>query len=249
MNTDLQIITASQNPDLVGRATSHIDENWPEFMLHDPVAGNFTRCYRDLPQYQFILYDKTAGQAAAIGNSIPLSWDGKSQDLPEEGWDWAMTQGINDLTNGTKTNTLSALQVVVFNNYRGQGISTLAVDYMRKIARDQGFNRLIAPVRPSQSEVLDKMTFEEYVNLKNKKGLPADPWLRVHCRLGGEIIKICHNSMKINGTVAQWEEWVKRDFPESGNYKIQHALNEIYIDLEKDRGTYIEPNVWVVHSL
>lgn len=249
MKTDFTIITAQQDFDLLKIARSHINENWPEFMLNDPVANNFPTCYEKLPQFQFVLFDESAGKVAAIGNSIPLSWNDDSENLPEEGWDWAMTQGIADLGKGTVTKTLSALQVVVFKDYRGQGISTLAVEYMRTLARKNGFARLIAPVRPSGCDLSQYKSFEDYVYLKKDDGWPLDPWLRVHCRLGGKIIKICHRSMKITAPVADWERWGGMSCQRSGDYTINHALNTIHIDLDKNIGTYLEPNVWVVHSL
>lgn len=83
----------------------------------------------------------------------------------------------------------------------------------------------------------------------NEKGLPLDPWLRVHARLGGRILKPCHESKTIRGTRAEWEEWIKIKFPENGEYVILEALSPIQINVEKDEGIYIEPNVWMVHDL
>ncbi len=36
-------------------------------------------------------------------------------------------------------------------------------------------------------------------------------------------------------------------FPDSGPYVIAGALEPIMIDREADVGTYVEPNVWMVH--
>jgi hypothetical protein len=38
-------------------------------------------------------------------------------------------------------------------------------------------------------------------------------------------------------------------FPQSGLYIIPGALVSIEMDVEKDEGVYIEPNVWMVHPL
>jgi hypothetical protein len=37
--------------------------------------------------------------------------------------------------------------------------------------------------------------------------------------------------------------------PESGSYVIPGALNTITIDIGKNIGIYIEPNVWVLHEI
>jgi 2-iminobutanoate/2-iminopropanoate deaminase len=47
----------------------------------------------------------------------------------------------------------------------------------------------------------------------------------------------------------EWESWTKMRFPESGSYVVPGALEPISINCERDEGIYIEPNVWVRHSL
>ena len=37
--------------------------------------------------------------------------------------------------------------------------------------------------------------------------------------------------------------------PESGEYVVPGALELVTIDRNVDRGTYVEPNVWMVHPL
>jgi hypothetical protein len=55
--------------------------------------------------------------------------------------------------------------------------------------------------------------------------------------------------MKISGTVTTWEAWTEMKFPQSGEYIIPGALNPVTFDIEKDEGVYIEPNVWMHHSI
>jgi hypothetical protein len=55
--------------------------------------------------------------------------------------------------------------------------------------------------------------------------------------------------MTIPGTIAQWEAWTGMRFFESGEYIIPGALEPVQIEIEKDLGTYIEPNVWVLHEV
>jgi hypothetical protein len=38
-------------------------------------------------------------------------------------------------------------------------------------------------------------------------------------------------------------------FPESGQYVVEGALVPVEIDRERDRGLYVEPNVWMLHSV
>ena len=55
--------------------------------------------------------------------------------------------------------------------------------------------------------------------------------------------------MKITGTVQDWEEWTNLKFFQSGRYVVNGALKPIRVNIDKDIGEYVEPNIWVVHSL
>jgi hypothetical protein len=49
--------------------------------------------------------------------------------------------------------------------------------------------------------------------------------------------------------VADWESWTGIEFPETGIYVVAEALVPVEVDREKDLGTYVEPNVWMRHTL
>ena len=55
--------------------------------------------------------------------------------------------------------------------------------------------------------------------------------------------------MRIPGTIGQWKEWTNLEFPGTGTYVIHGALNPISIDIERDTGLYIEPNIWILHEV
>ena len=60
---------------------------------------------------------------------------------------------------------------------------------------------------------------ERYAAWRREDGLLFDPWLRVHERLGAEVIGTAPEAMRIPGTVAEWEEWAGMAFPESGQLR------------------------------
>ncbi len=158
-----------------------------------------------------------------------------------------MINGVDSHRRGCRPNLLCALQVVVFSEYRGRGISKVAVEAMRAIGRSRGLADMIAPVRPSRKHEFPRVPISEYIKRTDSAGRPFDPWLRVHSDLGAKIVKPCPTAMRITGTVAQWEEWTGIQFPGSGDYIIPGALVPVIIDCESDRGDYIEPNVWMHH--
>ena len=55
--------------------------------------------------------------------------------------------------------------------------------------------------------------------------------------------------MVITGTVSEWEGWTGMRLPESGDYVVPGALVPVAIDVERDVGTYTEPNVWMSHPV
>jgi hypothetical protein len=61
---------------------------------------------------------------------------------------------------------------------------------MRQNARALGFRDLYAPVRPTQKAQQPLLSMTEYAALRRPDGLPQDPWLRTHFRIGGTAVKI-----------------------------------------------------------
>ena len=186
---------------------------------------------------------------AAMGNSLPFHRDKELSELPEVGWDWVFLQAIADHKNGVKPNIEFAIQIAIHPDYQSQGLSMQMVEAMRAIGKSKGFKNLVAPVRPNQKSQYPLIRIDDYITWKNDDGLPFDAWLRVHARAGARIIKPCHEAMTIRGTRADWEEWAKLKFPQSGEYIIPGALNPMAMDVEKDEGVYVEPNVWLVHEI
>ncbi|MCD6180918.1 MAG: GNAT family N-acetyltransferase [Candidatus Cloacimonetes bacterium] len=221
---------------------------WPEFMFHDLVSNaNWLKLFELFPEVQFSLMAND--EIIGVANCLPYFWDKSFEELPERGWDWVLEKGINDKLNNIKANTLNGLQIAVNKEHQGKGISSVIVKEMISIARDNGFKYVTIPVRPSLKSKYPLIPIDNYIKWERKDGLPFDPWLRVHVRLGGKIIKPCHKAMYIPGTIAEWEEWTKMKFFETGDYVIQGALKPVKINLEKDIGEYIEPNVWVLHEV
>ncbi len=246
----LVTVTAEDRDDLRAIADDITIPSWPEFMLNDAVANTYWyRLYETFPEYQFVLMNPHDSKIPMAANSVPLAWDGPPEELPDEGWDWALAQAFEDYDRKRKPTVLCALQIVIRKEDRRQGLSAAAVNAMKEIARRQGLSRMIAPVRPNLKSLYPLTPMEHYIKWLGDDDLPFDNWLRVHARLGARIIKVCPQAMHISGTVADWEKWAGLRFPESGIYVVPGALTPVEINLENDRGVYIEPNVWMLHRL
>jgi hypothetical protein len=97
-------------------------------------------------------------------------------------------------------------------------VSAAAVRAMADIARRQGLDALIAPVRPSWKERYPLVPIERYACWRRPDGRLFDPWMRVHERLGAAVLKPEPRSLRITGITAEWESWTGMAFPDSGDY-------------------------------
>jgi GNAT superfamily N-acetyltransferase len=251
MNTArFKIISPQDHSDYRDMAGDIAVASWPEFMMHDPIADeNWHELFDRFEDYQFAMLDTESNRMAAMGNSVPFHWGQPIEELPEGGWDWVFLKAIEDHNSVTAPNIHSAIQIAIHPNYQGQGLSTHMVKVMKAIGRSKGFKQLIAPVRPNQKSAYPLIRIDDYIKWTTEEGMPFDAWLRVHARVGGRIIKPCHEAMTIRGTRAEWESWTGMKFMQSGEHFVPGALNPMTMNLETDEGIYIEPNVWMAHTL
>lgn len=239
----LRLVTHAEQPEIVER--EEIWRTWPAFMHHEPVARDrWGALYERFPAFQLFAVDDETGVILAKANAIPAPLD--VDRLPDGGWAEALRAGVDDPAPPT---VVSALQIALDPEHRGRGLSAVILDEMRRIALEHGFRDLVAPVRPNWKSRYPLTPMERYVRWTTTEGLPFDPWLRVHARAGAETVGVCARSMTIPGTVAEWEEWAQMRFPESGEYIVPGALSPVTVDLEADRGIYVEANVWMRHRL
>ena len=207
---------------------------WPEIVFHDAISNaNWGRLYGERPEFQFALVED--GEVRAEGNSIPVT------GMPET-WREALGTGFD----AAKPDRLCALAILVDPDHQRRGLSRLMLEHMRGLGRERGWE-LVAPVRPSLKHLYPLTPIERYAEWRREDGLPYDPWLRTHERVGAEILDPAPRSMTITGSRKQWEEWTGLQFPEDGDYVVPGAL--VPVCFENGQGTYVEPNVWMRHPL
>jgi GNAT superfamily N-acetyltransferase len=242
----VRLLTWAERPDLAERGPAS-ELVWPEYNLHgDVFADWWGPLLRELPEYQFALYDDAADAVLAEGHTGPLAWDGDPGALPD-GIDEALRQVVAGRRDGRPVDTLCAMAAEVSPTARRRGLAAELLQGMRDLAGRHALRRLIAPVRPSWKERYPLAPIERYITWRRDDGHLLDPWMRLHERLGASVAAALPNSMRITGTVAEWEAWTGLPFPESGAYVFPHGLAPVAIDREADTGTYFEPNVWMIH--
>ena len=239
----MDIATAAERPDLLEPSWERTRDVFPEYNNHGDVLNVYwPRLTEELPGFQFTLVGDDDGEILARVRSIPVRWDGTVDDLPA-GIDGAIARGFDE----GGANVLCALVIMVPRDVQGRGVSSLALQAMADLARRHGLGSLIAPVRPSWKERYPLVPIERYAAWTRADGLPFDPWLRVHSRLGAELLEVCPASMTVEGSSGEWEEWTGMAFPEDGEYVVPGAL--VPVGVRGQRGLYVEPNVWMRHRV
>jgi GNAT superfamily N-acetyltransferase len=248
---NLEILSLRERPDLIPLVFSEdLQAVWPEFMRHDAAAKLYfgRSIFSDYLDYAFAgLVD---GEVVGRAFSVPFAFkvEGRTE-LPDGGWDQVIRWAHEDRIVGRAPTTMSALEIAFVPKARGAGNSLAMLNAFKACAKKMGFAELFAPVRPSEKHLRPRTPMREYIGLERVDGLPMDAWLRTHSRIGGKIMKIAPYSMTIIGTIAEWSRWTGAAFESSGETEVEGALVPVLVSLEQDYGVYVEPNVWVRHTL
>jgi GNAT superfamily N-acetyltransferase len=241
----LRIVPWAERPELDERWGEITRSAWPEFMHHDEVCNaHWESLFDRYGELQLLLLD--GDEVAGVANAIPLRWDGSVEDLPG-GVDGLLLRAQDERRRGLPPTAVSALLAVVSPESRGRGLSRMLLEGMRAAGAAQGLRPLLAPVRPTSKARYPLTPMERYCRWRREDGLLFDPWLRVHERPGAHVVGVAESSMRVRGSVTDWEGWAGMPFPESGDYVVPGALVPVRIDRERDEGLYVEPNVWMVH--
>jgi len=244
----LTFVNLAERPELVD-ALWGLPGTWPTFMRQDPVSNPlFGRLPDVFAEHQLLALDE---EGAVVGklHAAPFAWTGSDDDLPARGLDAIMQRAFAEREAGRAPTAVSLLEARVVPAHRGAGLSYRLLEAGRANVARLGLRDVVAPVRPTGKSAEPHTPMAEYAARVRDDGLPADPWLRVHARLGARIVKVCPLSMLIPGTVAQWHEWTGLELASSGPHEVPDALAPVHVSIEHDHGLYAEPNVWMHHPL
>jgi GNAT superfamily N-acetyltransferase len=238
----MKLVSHAERSDLVQRR-GELGAAWDEFMYHDAVANRlWDRQYEDFPDLQLYLVDEE-DRFLAESNAVPVPF-GPDQ-LPDDGWDAALGEAFD----GVPAACISAIAITIGVEQRGRGLSRTMLEGMRAAAAARGLSDLVAPVRPSLKHRYPLVPVDRYVEWRRSDGKLLDPWLRTHESAGAQLVRVAPRSMRISGSVADWEQWTKMAFPDTGAYVVPGALVPVDIDRGRDEGVYVEPNVWMHHRV
>lgn len=242
--------TLRDRPELEPEFERLAEEGWPRFMRQRDELGcgrYWPALFTEFADWQLAVCGQF-GRVVAVGHAIPFVWDGQADALPPS-IAGIMENAAHARAHGRPPTALSALAVLVDRRHRGEGLSRAVLTAMAQLAQGKGLEAFVAPVRPTLKASYPLAGMGQYVKWTDGEGLPFDPWVRTHAKLGAEIVGVLPRAMVIVGTVGAWEEWTAMRFPDSGTYVVPGALQPVTIDRDRDEGRYEDPNVWMRHPM
>ncbi|MGZ4471039.1 MAG: hypothetical protein ACXVW2_01030 [Nocardioidaceae bacterium] len=245
MTDALTLVSTTERADLDAQAATAFAGHWPEFIFHDQDVKQFMdRRARYFADWDFYALDGDALVGACYG--VPLRWDTTVADLPA-GYTDALGRSVLEHEAGTAPDTLVVMGAMVHREQTGRGRAGQIIGALRRTALDRGLRSVVAPVRPTLKHRYPTVDIATYAGWTRADGLPLDPWLRTHARLGATVLAPAPRSQTMTGTVAEWESWTAMAFPDSGAYVIPEGLALLHVDRDADTGVYHDPNVWMRH--
>jgi len=241
----MQVVVSNERHDLEDQARQAFRVRWPEFIFHDPVADAYVeRVGEYFASWDLWLVDED--RVVAGGWGVPMRWDGTVADLPD-GYDGALIRSVEGHESGEQPDTLCIMAAAVAADAGRKGLAGEALTALRERAASAGLGKVICPVRPTLKSSYPLVSMERFAVWRRADGESLDLWIRTHERLGASILGPASRSMVITGTVAELEQWAAMAFPETGSYVVPDALSLVEVDRERDRGTYVEENLWMRH--
>jgi GNAT superfamily N-acetyltransferase len=248
MSGTLVIRSRADSPEVKKAALSIEQAAWNELGYLNYTKAHY-EYYADLldayPEYQLCLVDEDTGYPVAVANSVPFACSDQDK-LPPEGWDWVVESAAR--SRGARLNMLGALAISVPEVHRSKGYARLMIRSLIDLSEAKGLRGLVAPVRPSAKVEHPWVPIMDYIGWTDQRGRVYDPWLRSHLSAGGKLIGPCERSMVVHEHIACWENWSKQRFERSGAYTLEGALVAVQINVDRQTGTYEEPNVWVAYA-
>jgi GNAT superfamily N-acetyltransferase len=244
---DLRLVTLAERPDLTDEIGALLSSRWPMYMLagqpgHDEDLDALVQTF---PEQQVLAVD-AEDRVRGVAFSLPLDWDGSTADLPA-GWDDAVARAAARARAGTPATAATALSITVASEATRRGLAVRLIGALGQATRRAGGHALIAPVRPTLKDRYPLVDLDEYLSWRTPAGEAFDPWVRTHLPAGARLVGVAPASMTIMGSVEDWRTWVEDPLPGPGSYVVPGGLTPLVV--EDGVGTYVEPNVWLVHDV
>lgn len=162
--------------------------------IHNRKLTGAARAQTTYPEYVLLAFDASdLTVPVAKSSSVPFVMGGDTgrESLPDDGWDGVLRWAWFDELAGRQPTHVSTLEVAIRSDLVGTGLASGMLEAKRQNAARLGFHDLVAPVRPNGKHHQPHTPMADYIAQRRDDGLPEDPWLRLHARLGAEIVGVC----------------------------------------------------------
>jgi GNAT superfamily N-acetyltransferase len=244
----LSLVTIADRPDLRASVEAADAAVYPPFLLHSEFSPLWDEVYATFPEHQLMLCDQHTGAVVAHANSVPFHWNRDMADLPTDAATLAR-RALAEHQLGLRPTALGALQAVVHPAYQGTGLARRPLEAIAAHAAAEGLPDVFAPIRPNDKERYPLAPLEDYARWVRADGLPQDPWIRVHHRLGATPVGVMPAWTIVEAPLEEWVAWTGMAFPVSGRYVVPRALVPIEVDAEAGIGRYEEPHLWMHYRI
>ena len=190
----------------------------------------------------------------AHGVTTRIRWDGDPANLPR-GWTGAVRQSYEEsVLRSEEPNTLIGLFIFAEPAFREHGWAAEVALEMKRIACEGALHSLIIPLRlPTRYEPPNAvLPYEEFALQKRDDGEYCDHWLRMHTRLGAEIIGLSN----VSHQHAMHPDDLRRLFrcgpiAQTGEHLVEMNGEHYYafVDLEREYAVINQGCVWVRHPI
>ncbi|MBV8601365.1 MAG: hypothetical protein JO359_07355 [Candidatus Eremiobacteraeota bacterium] len=190
----------------------------------------------------------------AHGVTTRIRWSGDPSELPR-GWTGAVRASYEEsVLRRERPTTLIGLFIYVDEAFREFGWAAHVVREMKRVAIDSGLRDLIIPLRLPTRYVRENvgLPYEQFALRKRDDGQYKDHWLRLHTRLGAEVIGLCavshQHAMHPDDLIRQVEA---PKIETGGEYVVKWngEYYEAFVDLERGFALMNQGCVWVRHAL
>ena len=221
-------------------------EGFPKFITADLAVKEYIGRVRQYFAHLDVMLIDEYDTPVATGWGVPISWLGDAADLPSS-FANVLRRAIEVHDSGVEANTFVICGAVVDPRRKGTGTAAELIGALSSLGQAQSMTRVLAPVRPTRKHLYPLFSIEDYASWVRDDGLPFDPWLRLHVRMGARVISLARDAQTMTGSIPEWEEWTGMSLPASGDYVIPQGMSLLSIDRDTNLGTYVEANIWVRH--
>lgn len=174
---------------------------WPAFISADRLAEKYLPEVRQrFARFELVVLDDE--EPVAAGWAVPIWWNGTREGLPA-GYGDSLRRALEEEGEAT---TLVVCAAQVHPERTGAGLAGTLLGAFRDLSATTGYDHVIVPLRPTMKPRYPLTPIDVYAAWTREDGLPLDPWLRTHVRMGARVLDVAPESQVMTGTVAQWEE-------------------------------------------